>query len=134
MIGDNRYENEAPFSIISDILKRISNLLDTISTIEIGMWPDGSPITDKGDTQHIKYNILYQLYMQSILLIKDDSFNETMGKKFEKIQLKSKKTFDKKGHFQGWMKIYDPDINKELNKIQIEIQTILRKEGYTSNE
>ena len=124
----------APFNMALFTLEKIHNILKRIAEISTAMNFDGDIMFSLGQSQHMKYRLIRQLFIQSIPLFNKEKkdkiqWKESMAQRIGNIKLISGDKIKNNqivGKFQG----FTQEIEDELDNITIDIQETLQDEGY----
>lgn len=115
----------APFNMAIDTLQRIANIIDKLSAVSSGIF-------QVENINQVKFNLLTQLFIQCVPLLKEADEADIKAKlKALKAEIKPPKiVHDDSGLIKGRMYIDNPQIEDSINDIEILIQNCLQKEGY----
>lgn len=132
MAGPTSFEASAPFNFALGTLEKIHNILVKITNIS-ALYSIESDMSE-AEAQHIKYNLVRQLFIQATPLYnkeKHKTWKSDTYKELKKIkeELKFVQQFNQ-GKLIGHRALFDPIINDKLDDITIEVQEKLQEEGY----
>lgn len=130
-------EPTAPFNsalATLELIHNISQLIVKISSSQ-SIDPNDSSMLPQGKAQHIKYRIVRQYFIMARPLI-DKKKNEEWLKEMEVrvFNFESRLQFMKQIHSEskkvlGFVEVYDPAFEKELDNVIMEIRDKLQTEG-----
>lgn len=133
-ISFEEYNSSAPFNMALFTLQKIHNILRMITTISSTYIIDeeGEKFLAPGKSQHLKYKLVKQLYIQAIPLFDKKTTGEWKKETLKKIRAVSLKVggryMNKK--LVARFPCYEDKIDNELDDLTIEIQEKLQDEGY----
>lgn len=135
MTEENRkQEPGAVFNMAISTLEKIHNILRNIAMVSVGFTIDSEETTlmDPGKSQHIKYRLVNQLFIQSIPLIDSNKYEDWKNDMKDRIRRIVPRYGARYSDCKqvGSFEVFVPEIEFELDDIVIEIQEQLQKEGY----
>lgn len=113
----------APFNMAIATLMAIRDILDQIKQVTI------TNELSSGEAQQIKHKLVSQLFVQSIPLLKDEQ-KEPIKRMIKKVKLTSIPKLNEYRKVIGYVVVYNPEIEEELDNITIKIQEDLQSQGY----
>ncbi len=126
-------DSEAKFNMAIATLQRVDKIFEEIK--RVSSMAIGIPGITMGQVQRLKLTVMWQLFIQSIPLMDDTKLEENekiedIKARLDKIVIKRKEIRSKRGgEVLRYEDLYDVNVEKELNNIEIDIQIALQKSG-----
>lgn len=130
LTNDDR--SSAPFNMALATLEKIQGILKSIVVISSGHLDDDDKFLTPGKSQHMKYRLVNQLFVQCIPLFdkkKTEEWKPEMLARIRNVKLKVGNKYSNR-RVVGNFAAYDEDVEQELDDIIMEIQERLQDEGY----